>query len=81
MDLQARIELWKSIDPDPAFCRKAERDMLLLSSSDENWVSERMRDFDRALDEKITEHTATISRRRGSTPVAHRASQAPLHDA
>ncbi|MBC7576328.1 MAG: hypothetical protein H7312_03065 [Tardiphaga sp.] len=55
MDLQARIELWKSIDPDPAFCRKAERDMLMLSSSDENWVSERMRDFERALDQKITE--------------------------
>ena len=49
MDLQARIELWKSIDPDPEFCRRAEREMLLLSCSDEDWVSARMLDFERAL--------------------------------
>ena len=49
MDLQARVELWKSIDPDPAFCRKAEREMLLLSCQDEDWVDARMRDFERAL--------------------------------
>ena len=49
MDLQARIELWKSIDPDPEFCRRAEREMLLLSSPDEDWIAERMRDFDAAL--------------------------------
>ena len=49
MDLQARIELWKSIDPDPEFCRRAEREMLMLSSPDEDWVSARMRDFDEAL--------------------------------
>ena len=50
MDLQARIELWKSIDPDPEFCRRAEREMLMLSSPDEDWISERMRDFDKALE-------------------------------
>lgn len=50
MDLQARIELWKSIDPDPEFCRRAEREMLMLSSPDEHWISERMRDFDAALE-------------------------------
>ena len=49
MDLQARIELWKSIDPDPEFCRRAEREMLLLSSTDQDWVSVRMRDFEEAL--------------------------------
>jgi hypothetical protein len=49
MDLQARIELWKSIDPDPEFCRRAEREMLLLSSADEDWVAARMRDFEQAL--------------------------------
>ncbi|WP_371421396.1 hypothetical protein [Tardiphaga sp.] len=49
MDLQARVELWKSIDPDPEFCRKAEREMLLLSCQDEDWVDARMRDFERAL--------------------------------
>jgi hypothetical protein len=49
MDLQARIELWKSIDPDPDFCRRAEREMLLLSSQDEDWVNARMRDFESAL--------------------------------
>ena len=49
MDLQARIELWKSIDPDPEFCRRAEREMLMLSSTDVDWVSARMRDFDEAL--------------------------------
>lgn len=52
MDLQARIDLWRSIDPDPEFCRKAEREMLLLSSSDEDWISARMREFERALEEK-----------------------------
>lgn len=50
MDLQARIELWKSIDPDPEFCRRAEREMLMLSSPDEEWIAERMRDFDKALE-------------------------------
>ena len=50
MDLQARIELWKSIDPDPEFCRRAEREMLMLSSPDEAWITERMRDFDKALE-------------------------------
>ena len=49
MDLLARVELWKSIDPDPAFCRKAEREMLMLSSSDQGWIEERMRDFEQAL--------------------------------
>jgi len=49
MDLQARIELWKSIDPDPEFCRRAEREMLMLSSPDEDWIAERVRDFDAAL--------------------------------
>jgi hypothetical protein len=49
MDLQARVELWKSIDPDPAFCRKAEREMLLLSSADAAWIAARMLDFERAL--------------------------------
>jgi hypothetical protein len=49
MDLQACIELWKSIDPDPEFCRKAEREMLLLSSQDQEWVAARMRDFEQAL--------------------------------
>ncbi|MDB5503504.1 MAG: hypothetical protein JWR89_3406 [Tardiphaga sp.] len=49
MDLQARIELWKSIDPDPEFCRRAEREMLLLSCADEDWISARMRDFEEAL--------------------------------
>jgi hypothetical protein len=49
MDLQERIELWKSIDPDPEFCRKAEREMLLLSCQDEAWVNARMRDFESAL--------------------------------
>lgn len=49
MDLKARIELWKSIDPDPEFCRRAEREMLMLSSPDEKWISDRMRDFDEAL--------------------------------
>jgi hypothetical protein len=49
MDLQARVELWKSIDPDPAFCRKAEREMLMLSSTDQGWIEERMRDFEQAL--------------------------------
>lgn len=49
MDLQARIELWKSIDPDPEFCRRAEREMLMLSSQDEDWITDRMRDFDEAL--------------------------------
>ncbi|MGM4885834.1 hypothetical protein AB8B02_10840 [Tardiphaga sp. 862_B3_N4_1] len=49
MDLQARIDLWKSIDPDPEFCRKAEREMLLLSCQDEDWVNARMRDFEQAL--------------------------------
>jgi hypothetical protein len=49
MDLHERIELWKSIDPDPEFCRKAEREMLLLSSHDEDWVDARMRDFEMAL--------------------------------
>jgi hypothetical protein len=48
MDLQERIELWKSIDPDPEFCRKAEREMLLLSCRDEDWVNARMRDFEKA---------------------------------
>lgn len=55
MDLQARIELWKSIDPDPEFCRRAEREMLLLSCSDEDWVAARMRDFERALGLETTE--------------------------
>lgn len=50
MDLQARIELWRSIDPDPEFCRRAEREMLMLSSPDEAWIIERMRDFDEALE-------------------------------
>ncbi|MDB5616190.1 hypothetical protein [Tardiphaga sp.] len=49
MDLLARIELWKSIDPDPEFCRRAEREMLMLSSSDEDWIAARMRDFEEAL--------------------------------
>jgi hypothetical protein len=49
MDLHQRIELWKSIDPDPEFCRKAEREMLLLSSQDHDWIEARMRDFERAL--------------------------------
>ena len=49
MDLQARIELWKSIDPDPEFCRRAEREMLMLSSPDPEWIAARMRDFDEAL--------------------------------
>jgi hypothetical protein len=49
MDLQARVELWKSIDPDPAFCRKAEREMLMLSSTDLEWIEARMRDFELAL--------------------------------
>lgn len=49
MDLQARIALWKSIDPNPDFCRKAEREMLMLSCQDKNWVDDRMRDFERAL--------------------------------
>ena len=50
MDLQARIALWKSIDPDPDFCRRAEREMLMLSSPDEDWITERMKDFDKALE-------------------------------
>jgi hypothetical protein len=49
MDLHARIELWRSIDPDPEFCRRAEREMLLLSSQDEKWIDARMRDFEMAL--------------------------------
>jgi hypothetical protein len=47
--LQARIELWKSIDPDPAFCRKAEREMLMLRSGDNALIAARMQDFDLAL--------------------------------
>jgi hypothetical protein len=49
MDLQARVELWRSIDPDPDFCRRAEREMLQLSSRDEEWIAARMLDFERAL--------------------------------
>jgi len=49
MDLQARVELWRSIDPDPAFCRRAEREMLMLSSQDADWIAARMRDFEEAL--------------------------------
>jgi hypothetical protein len=49
MDLQARVEFWKSIDPDPEFCRRAEQEMLLLSSSDMEWIAARMRDFEQAL--------------------------------
>ena len=49
MDLQARIALWKSIDPDPDFCRKAEREMLMLSCQDQDWIEDRMRDFEHAL--------------------------------
>jgi hypothetical protein len=49
MDLLARVELWKSIDPDPVFCRKAEREMLMLSSTDQAWIEARMRDFEQAL--------------------------------
>lgn len=49
MDLQARVELWKSIDPDPDFCRRAEREMLQLSSQDPEWIAARMLDFERAL--------------------------------
>lgn len=48
MDLQARVEFWKSIDPNPEFCR-AEREMLMLSSSDTEWIAARMRDFEEAL--------------------------------
>jgi hypothetical protein len=55
MDLQARVELWKSIDPDPEFCRRAEREMLQLSSHDEEWIAARMRDFERALGFEATE--------------------------
>ena len=55
MDLQARVELWKSIDPDPTFCRKAEREMLMLSSSDQAWIEARMRDFERALTEECAD--------------------------
>ncbi len=50
MDLLERIELWKSIDPDPEFCRRAEREMLMLSSPDEAWIAARMRDFDEAME-------------------------------
>jgi hypothetical protein len=49
MDLQERIQLWRSIDPDPDFCRKAEREMLCLSSQDETWIDARMREFEQAL--------------------------------
>lgn len=49
MDLQERIALWKSIDPDPDFCRRAEREMLLLSCPDQDWVEARMHDFEQAL--------------------------------
>jgi hypothetical protein len=49
MDLEARIELWKSIDPDPEFCRKAEREMLMLSSQDQGWITARMKEFEHAL--------------------------------
>ncbi|MET0971348.1 MAG: hypothetical protein ABWY18_19270 [Tardiphaga sp.] len=49
MDLHERIELWRSIDPDPTFCRKAEREMLSLSSQDESWIDARMREFEQAL--------------------------------
>jgi hypothetical protein len=52
MNLEERIELWRSIDPDPEFCRKAEREMLSLSSQDETWIAARMREFDQALREK-----------------------------
>ena len=55
MDLLERIALWKSIDPDPEFCRRAEREMLLLSSPDESWIEERMRDFDLALNDLALE--------------------------
>jgi hypothetical protein len=49
MDLQARLDLWRSIDPDPAFCRRAEREMLLLSCKDSAWIEARMQDFESAL--------------------------------
>ena len=49
MGLHERIALWKSIDPDPEFCRRAEREMLMLSSPDQHWVAARMADFERAL--------------------------------
>jgi hypothetical protein len=49
MDLQARVEFWKSIDPNPEFCRRAEREMLMLSSSDTEWIAARMRDFEQVL--------------------------------
>jgi len=49
MDLQARVEFWKSIDPDPDFCRRAEREMLMLSSQDADWIEARMRDLEQAL--------------------------------
>lgn len=49
MDLQARVEFWKSIDPDPDFCRRAEREMLMLSSQDTDWIEARMRDLEQVL--------------------------------
>jgi hypothetical protein len=54
MDLHERIELWRSIDPDPDFCRRAERDMLALSSQDKNWIDARMGEFEAALHEKTS---------------------------
>ena len=51
MDLLERIALWRSINPDPNFCRNAEREMLSLSSQDETWINARMREFERAFEE------------------------------
>jgi hypothetical protein len=55
MDLQARVEFWRSIDPDPEFCRKAEREMLMLSSQDADWIEARMRDLERVLGLETTQ--------------------------